>query len=135
MKKTLAVAALVLIATGAFAQGHMYHYNGNPAYGNRGRMGQHYEVLTPEQQNEFSRLHDEHMIKMRRSMLDIREINLKIEREMMKDKPNSNTINKLIDERARAQGEHQKEMLKFRIEMRDKFGVDMMGRGSGHNMW
>ncbi len=135
MKKILAVAALVLIGTGAFAQGHMYHNNSNPAYGNMGRMGQHFEAMTPEQQTEFNRLHDEHMLRMRRSMLDMREINLKIEREMMKDKPNQNTINKLIDERAKAQGEHEKEMLKFRLEMKEKFGVDMMGRGSGHNMW
>lgn len=135
MKKILAVTAVVLMATGAFAQGHMYQNKSSPSYGNRGMMEQHLERMTPEQQREFNNLHDEHMVWMKRSMLDIREINLKIEREMMKDKPNQKTINKLIDERVRLQGEHQKEMVKFRLEMREKFDVDMRGRGSGHNMW
>ncbi len=134
MKKILAVAALVLLGTGVFAQGHLYQNKGIPGHG-RGGMGYHYENMTPEQQEEFIKHRDEYRVRMRRSMLDIREINLKIEREMVKDKPNENTINKLIDERVRIQGKHQKEMLKFRLEMKEKYGVDMMGRGCGYNSW
>ncbi|GLI57874.1 hypothetical protein PM10SUCC1_33880 [Propionigenium maris DSM 9537] len=133
MKKILAVTAVVLIASGAFAQGHPYQNKGTPGYGRGGGMGYHYESMTFEQQEEFTKLHDEYRVKMRRSMLDIKEVNLKIEREMMRDKPNKNTLNKLIDERARAQGEHQKEMLKYRLEMKEKFGVEM--RGCGYGNW
>ncbi len=92
MKKILAVTAVVLIASGAFAQGHLYQNKETPGYGRGGGMGYHYESMTPEQQKEFTKFHDEYRGRMRRSMLDIREVNLKIEREMMKDKPNQNTL-------------------------------------------
>jgi len=139
MKKILAVAAIVVLSAGALAQEHIGYNNSRMSHGNgRGRMMQQFENLTPEQQTEFNKIHDEHMIRMRRSMLDIREINLKIEKEMIGDKPNEKNINKLIDEKARLQAEHQKSGLRFRLDMKEKFGIEMMGGmmggSGGYNM-
>lgn len=64
-------------------------------------------------------------------MLDIKEINLKIQREMTADAPNQKNIDKLIDQRAKLKAQHQKDMLNFRLDMKEKFGIQMGGMMNG----
>lgn len=136
MKKIVAVMAVV-ISAGAFANGHNgegRHSESNRSTDCRGRghMTQQLESLTPEQQVEFEALHKEHMDSMRFTTLDMKEIDLQIQKEMLAESPNQTNINKLIDKRADLQAEKQKEMLSFKLEMKEKFDLDIRG-GMGHH--
>ncbi len=140
MKKVVAILAVVIVSAGAFAQtmDHSSHGSmGNSGQMNRsaqknhGGMMQQMNNLTPEQQAEFDALHAEHMRGKQKSMLDIKEINLKIQREMTADVPNQKNIDKLIDQRAKLKAQHQKDMLNFRLEMKEKFGIQMGGMMNG----
>ena len=129
MKKIIAVLALV-VSAGAFAQGYSnFHGNNstNMGHRHRGAMAQQVENLTLEEQKEFSELQSQHRDEMRETMLDIKEINLMIQREMIAENPNQKSINKLIDEKSKLQAEKQKDMLKYRLEMKEKFGLEMNG--------
>ncbi len=142
MKKTVAVLALI-VSAGAFAQGRMGNQmnRGTVAMHNSrgGMMMQQIDNLTPEQQAKFNDLHSKQMKENQKLMLDIQEVNLKIQREMASDNPNQKNIDRLIDQRTKLQAQHQKDMLRFRLEMKEKFGIEMMGgmmkgnmmRGSG----
>jgi Spy/CpxP family protein refolding chaperone len=140
MKKIVAILAVVVVSAGAFAQtmDHSSHGSmGNSgqmahsSHKNHGGMMQQMNNLTPEQQAEFNALHAEHMREKQKSMLDIKEINLKIQREMTADAPNQKNIDKLIDQRAKLKAQHQKDMLNFKLEMKEKFGIQMGGMMNG----
>ncbi len=129
MKKIIAVLALV-VSAGAFAQGYSNFHgsnSGNRGHNHRGAMAQQVENLTLEEQKEFSELQSQHRDEMRETMLDIKEINLMIQREMISENPSQKNINKLIDEKSKLQAEKQKDMLKYRLEMKEKFGLEMNG--------
>lgn len=131
MKKTVAVLAVVL-STGAFARGHMNNSSNTGMQHNRGQMMQnHLETLTEEQQTEFNELHGKHMRENQKVMLDVKEIDLKVQREMLGEKPDQNNLNKLIDERSKVMAEKEKKNLEFRLQMKEKFGIEMTGR-MGH---
>lgn len=130
MKKIVAVLAVV-VSTGAFAQTMDHSAHQNTGYSgqhkNHGGMMQQMNNLTPEQQAEFNTLHAKQMKEKQKTMLDIKEVNLKIQREMTADAPNQKNIDRLIDQRSKLQAKNQKDMLKFRLEMKEKFGIEMMG--------
>jgi len=127
MKKIILILAVTL-SIGALAQGGIGHnMSGSGSLHNGRGMMMQVENLTPEQQVEFDELHDEYRTEMQRSMLDIEEVNLKIQREMAADKPDQKNINKLIDQKTKLQSEHQK-------EMKERFDVDMMGGMNGNMM-
>jgi len=131
MKKTVAVLAVVL-STGAFARGHMNSSSNTGMQHNNGQMMQnHLETLTEEQQIEFNELHGKHMRENQKIMLDVEEINLKTQREMLGEKPNQSNLNKLIDERSKIMAQKEKKNLEFRLQMKEKFGIEMTGR-MGH---
>ncbi|GLI55312.1 hypothetical protein PM10SUCC1_08260 [Propionigenium maris DSM 9537] len=130
MKKIVAILAVVVVSAGAFAQtmDHSAHRNmDRSGQMNHGGMMQQMNNLTPEEQAEFNALHAEQMRVKQKSMLDIKEINLKIQREMTADIPNQKNIDKLIDQRAKLKAQHQKDMLNFRLDMKEKFGIQMGG--------
>lgn len=135
MKKIIAVLAIV-VSAGAYAQGYSNTHGNHPSNSHRGSMmSQQMENLTPEQQEEFSKLYNKQTNKMRRSMLDIKEINLKIQKEMLAETPNQKNINKLIDQKSNLQAQRQKDVLNYKIDMKEKFGVEMRGHmGSGNCM-
>ncbi len=87
--------------------------------------------LTPEQQAEYNELHGKHRAAMQKSMLEMKEINLKIQKEMLAEKPNQRNINRLVDQKSKLQAQKQKDMLKFRLEVKDKFGIQMGGMMNG----
>ena len=131
MKKTVAVLAVVL-STGAFARGHMYSSSNTGMQHNKGQiMQKHIENLTEEQQIEFNELHGKHMRENQKIMLDVEEINLKTQREMLGEKPNQSNLNKLIDEKSKIMAQKEKKNLEFRLQMKEKFGIEMTGR-MGH---
>ncbi len=134
MKKIVAILAVVVVSAGAFAQtmDHSAHGSmGRSGQMNHGGMMQQMNNLTPEHQAEFNTLHAKHMKEKQKSMLDIKEINLKIQREMAADLPNQKNIDKLIDQRAGLKAQHQKDMLNFKLEMKEKFGIQMGGMMNG----
>lgn len=143
MKKIIAILALT-ISAGAFAMNHSNHgnMNSNTHMNHSGhRMMTQIENLTPEQQAEYNDLHIQHRSDMQRIMLDIKEVNLKIQREMMAANPNQKNIDKLIDQKAGLQAQRQKDMLNFRIESKERFGIEMggrncnmMGKSNSHKM-
>lgn len=131
MKKIIAVLAVV-VSAGAFAQNM-----GNSAEDNYGRgSGMDYNqdgmmnqatFLNLEQEAEYNELQNKQMNAKQRLRLDIKEVELKIQREMISKNPNQRNIDKLIDQKAKLQAEHQKNMLKFRLDMKEKFGIEMTG--------
>lgn len=133
MKKIIGILALTLSAA-AFAQSDTVDQplqNSNienmPMQGNMGGMMQQMNNLTTEQQSEFNELHSKKIKENQKLMLDIQGLNLKIQREMSTDKPNQKKIDKLIDQKTKLQAQQQKDMMNFRIDMKEKFGIDMMG--------
>jgi len=124
MKKIVAILAVV-VSAGAFAQ--TMDHSAYGSMGNNGGMMQQVNNLTPEQQVEFNTLHAKQMKEKQKLMLDIKEVNLKIQREMTADTPNQKNIDKLIDQKSKLQAQNQKEMLKFRLDMKEKFGIEMIG--------
>ena len=141
MKKIIAVLAVVA-SVGVYAQNQTMDHSAHQNMGNTthqeinhsahskrgGMMMDQVNNLTPEQQEEFNELHSKHRVDMQRSMLNIKEINLEIQRELTAEKPNEDNINRLIDEKAKLQADNQKEMLKFKVGMKEKFGIEMMGK-------
>lgn len=128
MKKIIAVLSVV-VSAGAFAQtmDHSAHGNMDHSKMNHGGMTNQVSNLTPEQQTEYNALHTEHKADMQKTMLNIKEIDLKIQKEMLAENPDQKTIDKLIDQKAKFQAEKQKDMLSFKIEAKEKFGIEMMG--------
>ncbi len=128
MKRIVAILAVV-VSAGAFAQTQDNTPNQKTDYRghhlNHGRVMQQVESLTPEQQDEFNELHAKQMKERQKLMLDIKEVDLKIQREMTAENPNQKNIDKLIDQRAGLRAQHQKNMLKFRLDMKEKFGIQM----------
>lgn len=140
MKKIIAVMAVV-ISAGAFANGHMNHSENNNKNNNhnthskggcKGQMTQQLESLTAEQQEEFKILHEEHMDSMRLTKLNMKEIDLQIQKEMLAENPNQTNLNKLIDKKSNLNAEMQKERLNFKLEMKEKFDLDIRGNMGHH---
>ena len=51
----------------------------------------------------------------------------KIEKEQLPEKPNQKKINQLIDKKSKLSAQSQKDSLKFKIDAKEKFGIEMMG--------
>lgn len=130
MKKLLAVC-MVVVSLNVVAENHMMgESRGMPMTGEAGHM----HSLTPEQQNEFQDMMNAHMRENHKLMLEMRSIDLEIEREMLKDKPNKKNIDILIDKRSKLHSDMYKNMLRNRMEIKEKLGVDMMGPMGGPMM-
>jgi len=128
MKKIITILAVV-VSAGAFAQAIDHSSHGNMNAGSKHSKGVMSQItnLTPEHQEEYNELHSQHRAHMHKTMLNIKDIDLKIQKEMLAEKPNQKDINKLIDQKAKLQAEKQKHMLSFKIEAKEKFGIEMMG--------
>ncbi len=130
MKKLLAVC-MVVVSLNVVAENHMMgESRGIPMTREAGYM----HSLTPEQQNEFQEMMNAHMRENHKLMLEMRSIDLEIEREMLKDKPNKKNIDILIDKRSKLHSDMYKNMLRNRMEIKEKLGVDMMGPMGGPMM-
>ncbi len=134
--KKLILAGLIVISALGFAKnnnGGNYHHNKNMNGGCYSNMSQQYDNLTDDQKLEVQSLRDTHRREMRAQRLNIEEINIKIEKELLNDKPNTTTIDKLIDQKSEYKAEMEKSALDFRLMMKEKFGFEMMGHRGMHD--
>ncbi|WP_320046289.1 hypothetical protein [uncultured Ilyobacter sp.] len=91
-------------------------------------------VLTPEQQKEFYKMNQEAMKKFKSYMIQIRETDLDMQKELLKDKPNMKKLDKLINKKAAFKIKREKEMLNYRIHLREKFEIDDFHGAMRQNM-
>ena len=66
------------------------------------------------------------MITMKKIMLDIKEIDIQIKKDMLNESVDTKKIVRLIDRKSILLADKEKEMLKFKIEAKEKFGIKMM---------
>ncbi|WP_319370681.1 hypothetical protein [uncultured Ilyobacter sp.] len=131
MKKMLIIGILALSAT-SFANSasvdHSSHNKTEIKSENTEKSGMMNQInnLSPEQQKEYHAIHEKHMAKTKKNMLDLKEIDIQIQKEMLNEKTDSKKIDRLIDKKSILLADKEKEILKFKIEMKEKFGIKMM---------
>ncbi|UUV20026.1 hypothetical protein NRK67_16710 (plasmid) [Fusobacteria bacterium ZRK30] len=131
MKKLIAVLAVV-VSAGAFAQDNSpqqmnqmsSEMNGNGMMSKMNQMNS----LTETQQKELTEMKSKQMTNHKKTMLDIKEVNIQIEKEQLAEKPNQRKINQLIDKKSKLMAQSQKDSLKFKIDVKEKFGIEMTGK-------
>lgn len=133
MKKMVAIMALSMSAV-SFAKA------GTPVNSNVKNTGQqvmrHQQavILTPEQQKEFYEMNQEAMKISKSYMIQIRETELDMQKELLKDKPNMKKLDKLINKKAAFKIKREKTMLDYRIQLKEKFGIDNFHGAMRQNM-
>lgn len=131
MKKLIAVLAVV-VSAGAFAQDNSAQQmnQGSPEMNKNGMMSEMNQIntLTETQQKEFNEMKTAQMLKNKKIMLDIKEVNIEIQKEQIAEKPNQRKIGQLIDKKSKLQAQNQKDSIKFNIDVKEKFGIEMMGK-------
>ena len=73
--------------------------------------------LTGEQQSEFYSIVQSFKQKQSLVELDIREVNLKIQKEMLQDSPSLKTINNLIDKKAKLVAQLEKNVFEANFKI------------------
>ncbi|WP_319370896.1 hypothetical protein [uncultured Ilyobacter sp.] len=121
--KKIVVIMVLSISAVSFAKARLA---GNSNIKNSGQkfIMQQMVVLTPEQQKEFYKMNDAAMRKSQNYMIQIRETDLNIQKELLKDKPNIKKLNKLSNKKAAFEIKREQELLKHRIRVKEKFGID-----------
>jgi Spy/CpxP family protein refolding chaperone len=133
MKKMVAIMALSMSAV-SFAKA------GTPVNSNMKNTGhkimrqEQIVVLTPEQQKEFYKMNEEHMKDSKLYMIQIRETELDMQKELLKDEPNMKKLDKLINKKAAFKIKREKEMLNYRIQLKEKFGIENFRGAMRQNM-
>jgi len=122
MKKM--IIGMLVVSSLAFAD---HHGNGKPQNkkGDRPRVESQYSKLTEEQKEEFKTMKDAYTKEIKEMSLNMKEVDIKMEKELMKDKPNRVAINKLIDDKAVYRTARDKKMMEFKLEAKEKFGMDL----------
>lgn len=123
MKKTI-VAGMLVVSALTFAAGGGNHES---MRGERGRAGIEAQMvnLTEVQREELGAMREVHRRENQELRLNIREVDLKMERELLKEKPNRLAINKLIDEKAKYRVVKEKKSMEFKLNAREKFGIEV----------
>lgn len=122
MKKAIAVL-MVIAATGAYANNSDYgHKNGKD-------LGKHMEKLTASlsesQKDEFDSMKADQRKDLKSFKISMQEVELKIKKELLKDKPSKETLGKLAEDQADIYESMKKDMLEFRVDIKEKFGIDL----------
>ncbi|GLI55977.1 hypothetical protein PM10SUCC1_14910 [Propionigenium maris DSM 9537] len=73
--------------------------------------------LTAEEQREFHSIVKAFEEKQTLAQLEVKEINLKIHREMLGEDPNLKTINKLIDKKAKIVAQMEKDLFEVNFKI------------------
>lgn len=126
MKKVVVAGMLVVSALTFAAKG-----SGGPVNGHR-RAGIETQLtgLTEAQREELTSMREVHRRENQELRLNMREADLRIERELLKEKPNRVAINRLIDEKSKYRVAMEKNRMDYRLDAREKFGIEM---GQHHN--
>lgn len=128
MKKLIAVLAVV-VSAGAFAQDNSANTGQQGMEGmQKNNMMNQMNSLTEAQQKEFNEMKTKQMTNQKKTILDIKEVNIQIEKEQLAEKPNQKKINQLIDKKSKFMAQSQKDSLKFKIDVKEKFGIEMTGK-------
>jgi len=138
--KKLIVTTMLLTSMLAFSEnvsmptiGMMQQQNMNMGTG----MMQQMDKLTPEQKIQMEKINLEYQKKNQEYLLRIKQIDLKIETEMLAEKIDTKKIGSLIDKKVSLQSRIQKNMINHRIDIKKKFGINIMQgmmQGSNNNM-
>lgn len=121
MKKTI-VAGMLVVSALTFAAGE----NSRPMNPERGRAGIEAQLagLTEAQREELQTMREAHRKENQLLRLNMKETDLKMERELLKEKPNRVAINKLIDERSEYRVAMEKNRMDFKLDAKEKFGIE-----------
>ena len=84
-------------------------------------------ALSPEQKIQLEELHLKYLNKVQDDMLKIRELNLELEKELLAESIDTKKIDKLIDKKAQLQAKIEKNMIDYKIEAKEKFGISISG--------
>ena len=122
MKKVVVAGMLVVSALTFSANG-----SGSPVSGQR-RAGIEAQLagLTEVQREELQTMREAHRKENQLLRLNMKETDLKMERELLKEKPNRVAINKLIDEKSKYRVAMEKNRMDFKLDAREKFGIEGM---------
>lgn len=122
MKKVVVAGMLVVSALTFAANG-----SGSPVNGQR-RAGIEAQLagLTEAQREELQTMREAHRKENQLLRLNMKEADLKMERELLKEKPNRVAVNKLIDEKSKYRVAMEKNRMDFKLDAREKFGIEGM---------
>lgn len=128
MKKIILAGLLMLSVVSFAAKGN----NTGKQNREKPRTGieQQLSHLTDEQKSELNQMRETHRRERQEMMLNIKEVNIKMKKEMLSDMPNRMEINRLIDERSKYRVAMEKKSVEQRFELKEKFGIDMRGHRS-----
>lgn len=135
MKKIIIIGILALSSL-TFAS---HHNEGNIKNKNvkTSRIESKFSSLTEEQKEEFKTIKAAYNREAKEMSLNMKGIDIKIEKELMSDLPNKLAINKLIDEKNVYRTARDKKMIEFQLEAKEKFGIEIRhnknDRGMGHH--
>lgn len=129
MKKAVVAGMLVVSALTFAANGSSTPMDGQRRAGIETQLA----GLTDAQKEELTTMREVHRRENQELRLNMRETDLKMERELLKEKPNRLAINKLIDEKAKYRVAMEKNRMDFKLDAREKFGIDV-GRHHNKNM-
>ncbi|WP_372714717.1 hypothetical protein [Ilyobacter sp.] len=121
MKKIIGILAII-ISTAAFSQNQPENYSVHKKPG-KSQIAKKVSDLKPGQQKEYKVIHEKAMANMKKNKVAIKEIDVQVQKERNSKKPNMKRIKKLTDKRSRLQAEQEKNMLRFEVEVREKFGI------------
>ncbi len=123
MKKVVVAGMLVVSALTFAANG-----SGAPVNGQR-RAGMEAQLagLTETQREELGTMRETYRKENQELRLNMKEVDLKMERELLKEKPNRVTVNKLIDEKGKYRVAMEKNRMEYKLDAMEKFGIEMKG--------
>jgi hypothetical protein len=131
MKKIIGILAII-ISTAAFSQNQPVNHSAQ-SKGEKSGMTKQVSDLTPRQQKEYHAIHEKNMNAMKKNKQDIKEIEIQIQKEKHSKKPDGKKISMLTNKKSRLQNEQEKNMLRFKLEVKDRFGIKitdgMMSKG------
>ncbi len=132
MKKLIVIAALSFSMV-AFAKNHgLDSKPGMMKQTNmKAGMTQQMNQLNPDQQLQLEKLQLKYQNKNQEYMLMIKKVDLEIEKEMSAEKVDTKKIGKLVDRRAQIQTKMHRSMINYRLDAKEKFGMDTMGAMMG----
>lgn len=134
MKKILIVG--LALTTLAFAKGNFNNNNDFDEKGQGQNQGMQMKenqasTLTDAQQKELAALRETHQKAAAPLILSLKEKDLAIDKELLADKPNWTKIETLTKEKSNIESQLELQTLKNRVEIKEKFGIELCGFGQG----
>ncbi|ADO83062.1 hypothetical protein [Ilyobacter polytropus] len=121
MKKIIGILAII-ISTTAFSKNQPVNYSVHKNAG-KSQIAKKVSDLKPGQQRQYKVMHERAMDNKKKHKMAIKEIDNQIQKERRNKKPNIKKIKKLNAKKSRLQDDQERSMLKFKLEVKDKFGI------------